>query len=191
MVELIQSNLIANHGANTIGYVAVFLALICFASKEQRIFILARSGADFGFALHFILLGAHLAGYLCIVLAAVFVLRLLTQNQRLHTAITITALIVCVTLSFTQLDSVYGVVAIIGTAMAFITMLISSNLYMRLWAVGVVTPTWLIYVVIIGSIPGIVANTMYMIAGSVGLIRVVLARQKNERGQAPLVTLCQ
>ncbi|MEO0392715.1 MAG: YgjV family protein [Pseudomonadota bacterium] len=178
-MDILQALFFDNYGANAIGYIAIGLAIVCYVSKNQTVFIVTRSAADFGFALHFILLGAYLAGYLSAILAAIFVLKLLTPSVKIHTGITIAALIASVALSYSGLHSFADAVAIFGTITCFVTVLIKSNFYMRLWAVCMVSPTWFIYAMMISSAPSMIANAIYMISGGYGLMRVMLAAEET------------
>lgn len=179
-MELVFGTEFSGNTAQLVGYAALALAITGFLIKSKLGFLIARGGADFTFAVHYILIGAHIAGLLSLVISAVFFIRLLASKSRWQWPLMGSMFIMGIILSAYSYQQPMDWLAIVGTIACLITPTIRSNLAMRLWCFIVVTPLWLVYAQLAGSVPGVLANSLYLVTLGIGIGRLMLTERKSQ-----------
>lgn len=155
------------------GYLAGLIGVSSFLFAKKKNLLLARVITDFLFAVHYFLIDAFSGAYLSIVYIFAVLLALLEDRLSVYNQ-AIIRFIICVIaglIIYQTYEGLQDILILIATWVSFFMYGIKCNIKLRLIAIFVVNPLWLIYAIISGSVPAMLTLIAYEIATVIGLNR--------------------
>lgn len=155
------------------GYLAGFLGVSSFLFAKKKNLLLARVATDLLFAIHYFLIDAFSGAYLSLVYISAVILVLMREKLSQHNEVIIRLVICAIAglIIYQTYEGVQDILILIATWVSFFMYGVNSNIKLRLIALLVVNPLWLVYAVISGSVPAMLTLLAYEIATIIGLYR--------------------
>ena len=166
--------------AQIFGWASTFCSVITYIFRSRRAILSAKVSADLTSVIHYFLLGAFTGGLMC----AINVVRDILYY---HRDSKITSHILC-PITFIALNllscafSWLGWVSLlpaVGSSIGVIGLRMRNPVHIRIIMVFAIA-LWLIYGILIGSVPTVISNTFTLISLSIGLTRDWIEWRKKQ-----------
>lgn len=164
-----------------IGFVALFLSVIAFRFRKHRSILLCRTASELVFALQYILLGAWTAAamdFISVIRNSLYTS--FVKRNRSTTPVIIGFGIFVVIVGIVSFD---GAISLLPIASKLLTT-VSYGLKNEKWLRIITLPScilWIIYNIFVGSIAGVVADSMTLVSLLISMYQYDLKKQPAEK----------